>query len=77
MLANLPPVIINLQLYSLDICIKDTCTLDRYIQRKNLNSIEVGQYTKPIQINNAFLVLKIKKAPTMFGAFFLYFKTAT
>ena len=26
---------------------------------KNLNSIEVGQYTKPIQINNAFLVLKI------------------
>ena len=26
---------------------------------KNLNSIEVGQYTKPVQINNAFLVLKI------------------
>jgi len=26
---------------------------------KNLNSIETGQYTKPIQINNAFLILKI------------------
>jgi len=26
---------------------------------KNLNSIEVGKYTKPMQINNAFLVLKI------------------
>ncbi len=26
---------------------------------KNLNSIKIGEYTKPIQINNAFLVLKI------------------
>ena len=26
---------------------------------ENLNSIEIGQHTKPIQINNAFLVLKI------------------